>query len=506
MAPFSMESRGGVGNSNSGGEHAAAGGMSIAHTPISLKTPTRTPNAARVPPLTPSRASSVVRFGIAGCGKIAGDFARTLVLNVSGVEIAAVASRDGTKAEKFAQTYERNNKNKIASYASYEDLCRDENVDVVYVATIHTTHFQVAKEALSNGKHVLVEKPMGMNSREVNAIFKMARSANLLAVEGLWTRFFPAVKRARNLLHQEQLIGPVSTCMAAFGFATEDGSIPRLYDPALGGGATLDIGMYPLSLVTGALRPTEYAQGDKNQKLSATGVKSSSTGVDTSAHISMAIGFERAPPLSYAAGDDSSGDEDNAMEQRTLHCTASYAIREQLPETSTYCGRKGHLIVEEPAHAPTKLTYTLHSDGLRRVEHFNMPREPDNTLPDYNYRNSQGFMYEIAAVRDAITKGRTECEDWTTAEALWMARTLDTVRHSLGVRYEADNAVTSEKRAKVFTWLAKLAVASAGAVMGVRLSQRKGTTISAASANDAVAASSKTTKKANLPPWSRGGT
>lgn len=446
-------------------------------TPATPRAKSRAQMEGGPPPMTPGTAGKpALRWGIAGTGHIAGDFVRAMLLNVPGCVVTAVAaSRNLDKAREFAARFENHNRGvAIAAYDSYEDLCRAPDVDVVYVATVHTLHFVIAADALANNKHALVEKPIAMNYRQTKALFKLAKARKRLLVEALWTRFFPAVKRARNLLQQEQLLGPTSTAMAAFGFATEDGSVERLYNPALGGGATLDIGMYPIALATTALRPEEYAYA--KPQMSATGVKSPSTGVDTSAHVSLAIAHDRLPPLAYSGGADATTAKSTVAQRRTLHCTCSYAIRERMPETATFCGTKGHLTVDEPAHAPTRLAYVLHTDELRRIEIFNFPNEgpTGDELPKYHFTNSQGLMYEAAAIRDAISKGRLECAEWTTAESLWMARTLESVRASMGVRYEDDRAPlpwpsSCRRKTGLVRLIAKACIAGAGALAGMRL-------------------------------------
>jgi predicted dehydrogenase len=186
---------------------------------------------------------NAVRWGILGTGGIARSFAADLRLTDSGV-VVAVGSRSQTSADRFADEFG------IASrHASYEALVSDPEVDVVYVATPHPMHHDNAILALQAGKHVLVEKPFMMNAAEARAVVRVARERGLFAMEAMWTRFLPHVGLIRDWL-ADGLLGDIITVTADHGqwFAEDAGF--RLFAPELGGGALLDLGVYPVSFAS----------------------------------------------------------------------------------------------------------------------------------------------------------------------------------------------------------------------------------------------------------------
>ncbi|PCE64172.1 Gfo/Idh/MocA family protein [Sediminicola luteus] len=183
-----------------------------------------------------------IKWGIVGPGKIAHKFAADLLL-VHGAELTAVASRNLERAQAFAQTYGATD-----AYGSYEELFSEAQVDVVYIATPHTSHAQLSRAALQNGKAVLCEKPMGMNRSEVASVIEVAQASGKFFMEALWSRFNPNLKKVYALVAEGKL-GKVSYLNADFAFYGLDfGATSRVLDPQLGGGSLLDIGIYPIFL------------------------------------------------------------------------------------------------------------------------------------------------------------------------------------------------------------------------------------------------------------------
>jgi predicted dehydrogenase len=183
-----------------------------------------------------------IKWGIVGPGKIAHKFAADLLL-VDRAELTAVASRHLERAQAFAQTY-----GVTEAYGSYEELFSESQVDVVYIATPHTSHAQLSMAALQNGKAVLCEKPMGMNRAEVASVIDVAQASGKFFMEALWSRFNPNLKKVYALVAEGKL-GKVSYLNADFAFYGLDfGAKSRLLDPQLGGGSLLDIGIYPIFL------------------------------------------------------------------------------------------------------------------------------------------------------------------------------------------------------------------------------------------------------------------
>lgn len=172
-------------------------------------------------------------------GKIAHKFAHDLLLSAD-AELCGVASRDKEKAEEFSIDCSAKK-----SFGSYEELARDQEIDVVYVATPHPFHFENTMLCLDNNKGVLCEKPNGMNSAQTRKVSAKAQSKGLFLMEGLWTRFIPVTEKLIELL-ERKVIGEVLFIRADFGFKADLNPDGRIYNKSLGGGSLLDVGIYPI--------------------------------------------------------------------------------------------------------------------------------------------------------------------------------------------------------------------------------------------------------------------
>lgn len=186
-------------------------------------------------------AEKKINWGIIGLGNIARTFAHDLQL-VDEAVIGGVASRNEEKAKAFARDFDA-----AKFYGSYEALAADRAIDVVYVATPHPMHFEITMLCLRNGKHVLCEKPMGMNAMEVKTLLEEARKRNLFLMEGVWTRFIPGTIKLLQLI-EEGVIGDIVSLQADFGYKGNYDPTSRLFSKELGGGSLLDIGIYPVYL------------------------------------------------------------------------------------------------------------------------------------------------------------------------------------------------------------------------------------------------------------------
>ena len=181
------------------------------------------------------------RWGILGPGRIAGAFARDLRL-VPGAELAAVGSRSPERASAFAREHGFG-----AAYGSYGELLADDSVDAVYVASPHALHVEQVTAALEAGKHVLCEKPLTLRAGDAEELFALALSRELLLMEAMWTACHPVVLAVRQALAAGEL-GTPRQLHADMGFVADLPPDDRLLDPALGAGALLDMGIYPLTL------------------------------------------------------------------------------------------------------------------------------------------------------------------------------------------------------------------------------------------------------------------
>jgi predicted dehydrogenase len=199
-----------------------------------------------------------VRWGIVGSGLICSDFVQAL-RSAKGCAVTAVGARRIESARKFADA----NGIKLA-FGSYDELVACSDVDIVYIGTIHPTHKKLAIMAMRAGKHVLCEKPMTICKADTAELFAVAEECGVLLVEALWTRFFPTVAKAREII-ASGAIGEVLQFQGDFGFrfdGVDSDPTHRLTDPAQAGGASLDIGVYPIScmlLALGTETPSKIA-------------------------------------------------------------------------------------------------------------------------------------------------------------------------------------------------------------------------------------------------------
>ena len=173
-----------------------------------------------------------LRWGILGAGGIAKRVSNDVV-KLSDHKLYAVGSRDKAKADEFANSYDIPNR-----YGSYEELCADPDVDLIYVATPHNFHKEHTLLALDHGKAVLCEKPFTINFAEAKTLVEAARAKNIFLMEGMWSRCFPAMAKVRSLI-AEGAIGEPRILEADFGFRSGVTPESRLYNPALGGGGLL---------------------------------------------------------------------------------------------------------------------------------------------------------------------------------------------------------------------------------------------------------------------------
>lgn len=354
--------------------------------------------------------NKVYNWGILGCGKISNDFANCLDKHPR-AKIVACAARSKASAQNFAKTFEIG-----TYYGSYDELARDKNVDVVYVGTIHPAHYKLTLSCLNNGKHVVCEKPMGMNSKEVGEMIDCAVKNKRFLLEGMWTRFFPVVRRVRSLIFEENAIGDVVSFSGSFGVAMPSiEEAPRLWDIKLGGGGILDLGCYvvaPLSLVFGTQYPKEI-------KAMGTIVN----GIDTMMSAS----------LKYS-------DTQFANIGCNFYCNT--------PEVHDITGTKGRIRIESPSHAPTSFEITRFGnsdekrDDVGKRDVISKTREefalPKGFRTDFVFSNSEGFYYEVDAVTKCLDKGLIQSPDFTHKEILITNQIMDELRKQIGVKYPQD--------------------------------------------------------------------
>jgi predicted dehydrogenase len=321
---------------------------------------------------------SPVRWGILGTGGIASMFVTDLRLTDSGIA-TAVGSRSQGSADRFADEFGIANR-----HVGYESLVADPEVDVVYVATPHPMHHDNAILALRAFKHVLVEKPFTMNAVEAREIVRVARENGRFAMEAMWTRFLPHVVVIRDWLARG-VLGDIVTVTADHGqWFVEDPEF-RLFAPELGGGALLDLGVYPVSFASMVLGAPDRIVSMSDPAF---------TGVD--AQTSMLFGYDGGA-------------------QAVLTCT----LRAKSPTRASIVGTDARIEIDGDFYAPTNVTL--------------IPRDGDPIFVE-SVHEGRGLRHQADEVARRLAAGDLESPVMSLDETISIMETMDTVqaeaRHS----------------------------------------------------------------------------
>ena len=325
-----------------------------------------------------------IRWGILGTGKIARALA-TALQDVPDAVLAGVASRSLEKAEAFAADFHAS-----TAYGSYEELAQAGDIDLVYVATPHPQHATNALLALGAGKGVLCEKPFTMNRREADQVVDLARRNPVFLMEAMWTRFMPALAEVKRLIASGE-IGSVHQVVADFGFTANVKPEHRVYNPELGGGAMLDLGIYPLSIAASLLGPVVDVKAQAEM---------GPTGVD------VQTGFT----LKHEGGGMSV-------------CSCSFQAR--TPGELTVSGSRGHIRMNTMFHRARSITVSLDDGSTRTI--------------DTPYLGN-GYADEVIEAQRCFREGLIESPGMTHAETLALMDVMDEVRRQIGLVYAADHA------------------------------------------------------------------
>jgi predicted dehydrogenase len=321
----------------------------------------------------------IINWGIIGPGKIAHKFA-TALKSLPNARIHTIASRSIEKAQSFANQY-----GAARAFGNYEEMLSDSNLNVVYIATPHSFHFENSLMCLNRGIPVLCEKPVTINSKQLRILIDTARKNNVFLMEAIWTRFLPTIVTTLEVLGSGNL-GKIKVIEADFGFKAEYNPASRLFDPALGGGSLLDIGIYPVFL---SLLLSGYPSDIK-----AVAVKTD-TGVDESMAIS----------LGYTDGSIAS-----------LHCT--FATNTET-KAIIYC-ENGRIQIYPRWFAPSSMQIIYHG------------RHPEEIKFTYD---QNGYEGEAIEVMQCLNEKLTESPVLSWDFSLKLMKLLDEIRKIAGISY-----------------------------------------------------------------------
>ena len=321
-------------------------------------------------------------WGILGAGRIAKSFVRDC--QGAGINVVAVGSRAQASADVFASELQL-----ATAHGSYQELVNDPKVDVVYVATPHPMHMTNALLAIEAGKHVLIEKPVTLNASQAQAIKDAAAAKGVFAMEAMWTRFLPSMLRIEELI-AIGAIGEVRAIQADHSQFLPYERAPRLHEPELGGGALLDLGIYPVSFVHRLLgEPREIVARATLTKLGVDEIVSAIMTFDSGAQASIQSGF-------MAAG----------------------------ANTATVIGSNGRIEIDRVWYNQSSFTvFDQHGSAIERYE---------------TKIESRGMHFQALEVERCVAAGLAQSNRMSFDESIQIMNVLDEIRRQIGLSYPGE--------------------------------------------------------------------
>ena len=324
-------------------------------------------------------ADKQYKWGIIGPGKIAQKFADAISRSQNS-QLYAVASRDLQRATSFIESFKGQK-----AYGSYLKLIEDPEVDIIYIATPHSFHYDIAKTCLGHHKAVLVEKPLTLDAAQTEELIQLSKSNNTFLMEALWTRFIPMTTSILKTI-KSGAIGEITYIKADFGFNAPYNPQGRLFDPKLGGGSLLDVGIYPLFLSTLLLGSPE--------QILATG-RLSEANIDLDCQATLRFPNNKTAVIGSS-------------------------IHYHMPITAEIIGTQGEIKIPCP-------WYKNHYYYMRQL---NKDCEKVELLPLVN-----GFEYEINEAINCLAKSQSESARWSHQASLDLAKIMDEIKRQIGVQY-----------------------------------------------------------------------
>lgn len=328
-----------------------------------------------------SRKEFILKFAILAPGHIAHSIARA-VSGMEKIERYAVASRDYGRAAEFARQWGFEK-----AYGSYEEMVQDPEVELVYVASPHSHHYEHARLCLEHGKHVLVEKAFTVNAGQARELIALSEEKGLLLAEAIWTRYMPSRKMIDEIL-ADGVLGNVTSLTANLGYILPH--VERMQSPALAGGALLDLGVYPINFALMAFH-------GKIKDVNATAIMSPQ-GVDWMNSITLSF-------------------EDGKM--AVLHSD----MLAQTDRQGVISGDKGYLEVQNINNCEEIRVFDL---DRKMTARYQVPEQIN------------GYEYEVLSCIRAIEAGKTECEEMPHSETLRVMELLDKIRGQWGMTFPCE--------------------------------------------------------------------
>jgi predicted dehydrogenase len=329
--------------------------------------------------------AQVIRWGILGCGRIARKFASDLRL-VQDARLVAVGSRSQESAEAFAREFPVQRR-----HTSYEALAADPEVDVIYISTPHGLHYEHTLLCLQHEKAVLCEKAFAINLRQAREMIQLAKSRKVFLMEALWTKFSPHFNIMQQMIWEGKL-GVVRSVLVNFGFIPQAPVPKRIYDPALGGGTLLDIGIYNVFLALSILGKPKQIEASFTPAY---------TGIDEQ----CAVLFKY---------------DNGAMAQMFSTFSSNLATEADIS------GDKARL----------RLNSRFYEPGAR-IEFYPGRYDTRQEIP-YPRESGFGYQYEARHVCDCLRMGLKESPVMSHADTLELMETLDRIRNAAGIHYPHD--------------------------------------------------------------------
>lgn len=319
-----------------------------------------------------------IKWGIVGLGNIAAQFAADLLL-VENAALTAVASRDISKAEQFAEKF-----GALRMYNSYDLIFQDKEVDIIYIATPHNSHAALSIKALENGKHVLCEKPMSLSYNDAERMIEASKKNNSFFMEAFWTRFIPSIQDILQKVNSG-ILGEVNYIKADFAFHGSETENKRLFDKELGGGALFDIGVYPLFL--------SYILLGNPKEIIAKAIKHKN---DIDLQTSMILQYESA--------------------QSVLHAS----IVSESDMKASISGSKGRIELNSPWFATEGYSLFINDE-----------KEAAFTLPTLG----KGYAHEIIECQNCILNNQIESEFWSHQNSLDLSKIVEEIKNQIKLSF-----------------------------------------------------------------------